>query len=109
MCCLHIYLALLIAHSKIILYKSKEKSLQDKEKSLQSAYTQTNEDKKMTIKQLEAKLLNAKTARERAEINAAIAFIRGNKRKPAAESTSIAACAKRSGMSVEEYRSFHGC
>ena len=47
MCCLHIYLALLIAHSKIILYKSKEKSLQDKEKSLQSAYTQTNEDKKM--------------------------------------------------------------
>ena len=47
MCCLHIYLALLIAHSKIILYKSKEKSLQDKEKSLQSAHTQTNEDKKM--------------------------------------------------------------
>ena len=72
------------------------------------AHTQTNEDKKMTIKQLEAKLANAKTARERAEINAAIAFIRGN-RKPAAESTSIAACAKRSGMSVEEYRSFHGC
>ena len=47
MCCLHIYLALLIAHSKIIFYKSKEKSLQDKEKSLQSAHTQTNEDKKM--------------------------------------------------------------
>ena len=38
---------MLIAHSKIILYKSKEKSLQDKEKSLQSAHTQTNEDKKM--------------------------------------------------------------
>ena len=47
MCCLHIYLALLIAHSKIILYKSKEKSLQDKEKSLQSAHTQTNEEKTM--------------------------------------------------------------
>ena len=47
MCCLHIYLALLIAHSKIIFYTKKEKSLQDKEKSLQSAYTQTNEDKTM--------------------------------------------------------------
>ena len=99
----------MITHSKTNHSKSKTKYLQTKSFDIYLAHKQTNEDKKMTIKQLEAKLLNAKTARERAEINAAIAFIRGNKRKPAAESTSIAACAKRSGMSVEEYRSFHGC
>jgi hypothetical protein len=63
----------------------------------------------MTIKQLEAKLANAKTARERAEINAAIAFIRNSRKASVANSTSVAACAKRSGMSIEEYRSFHGC
>ena len=37
----------MIAHSKIILYKSKQKSLQSKYKCLLLAHTQTNEDKKM--------------------------------------------------------------
>lgn len=64
----------------------------------------------MTIKQLEAKLATAKTARERAEINAAIAFIRGSRKATRAEAQpTMAALAKRDGMSLEEYRSFHGC
>ena len=66
----------------------------------------------MTIKQLEAKLANAKTARERAEINAAIAFIRKQaavKKAEAAAEAPFLGGQKGSGMSKEEYSSFHGC
>ena len=65
-----------------------------------------------TIKELESRLAVAKTARERAELTAGIAFLRKQaaaRAAKAAESTSLSACAKRAGMSVAEYCHFHGC
>lgn len=64
-----------------------------------------------SIKQLQARLEVATTAREKAEIGQAIAFLQKQakaKSDAKAESMTLAACAKRAGMNVEEYMSFHG-
>lgn len=64
-----------------------------------------------SIKQLEARLETAKTAAERHQLRQGIAFLQkqaAEKAAKQADSYSIAACAKRAGMTVNEYLSFHG-
>lgn len=65
----------------------------------------------VSIKQLQSRLEVATSAREKVEIGQAIAFLQKQakaKSEAKAESMTLADCAKRAGMSVAEYMSFHG-
>lgn len=66
----------------------------------------------VTIKQLEIKLQTAKTAKERFEINQAIAFIKKQKeiaKKEREEAKLWENGENGSWLDKEKYKSFHGC